>query len=80
VRKQQRQQLGLVTVLLPETGLQLGAGEEKLLATWEVGLGLAIVGWVGTRSFRSMAHHLGLRERCVWKFTRKAPLEAFRIS
>jgi hypothetical protein len=46
VREQQRQQLGLIAVLLPETGLQLGAGEEKLLATWEVGLGLAIVGWL----------------------------------
>jgi hypothetical protein len=51
--------MGLITVLLPETGLQLGAGKEKLLATREVGLCLGSIVLLGTRAFRALAH-LGL--------------------
>jgi hypothetical protein len=59
VREQQRQQMGLITVLLPETGLHLGAGKQKLLATGEVGLRLGSIVLLGTGALRALVH-LGL--------------------
>jgi hypothetical protein len=54
MRKQQRKQLRLIAVSLPQPALQLGALQQQLIAAWKLGSGRCSIGLVSAQALDSL--------------------------